>query len=357
VKPRGWGVVVFAGLAVTAGMFSASGAPATALPAFQYYSYQEAVEAGMAPSVSQLQATSGLPECPLQPIDSGPTVAPSDRIGDPPACFADPDLATYLVSPNGPAASYASPYGLANEKSANTNSGGYYYMGSFIPTNGQPRQGVASSCAVTTPSGYFVWTRDHVGCFDAATYPVTSPNNPNYVQVGWTIGFPSPDDFQEIVTESLQNGVCNNCVIYWGQTYPIHAGTYYMYRSRGFWNGSRFGIIADIWWNNQWQEMTNSVIYSGYCQDGTGNSYCGAVGDIEVYAPKCNDGTGQCLNLSNTNPDNLGVESVSLRVAPQTWQAWTPSLETTTAYAGFTPYGTCWIGRYYEYIGGRNYSC
>jgi hypothetical protein len=232
-------------------------------------------------------------------------------------------------------------------------------VNTFVP-NAQSRQGFGGTFQVVQPSNYS-YQFDHVGGFAASCYPTADQCSVDttaavFNEAGWVAGYggcspPIKTSIPIFITDQIWD-FGNGCLLQTHSNYPMSVGSYYTYRTRdGVDSGGHHYMVADLYWNGSWQEMSSSISYAGFCSDVANNSYCGGYVDYEVESALCatnNYQPASCPNLGN----NRAIQNDGLiRTAPGSWQLWLPSLENSDDSNGTNdPYHTCWSWKYYSFL-------
>jgi hypothetical protein len=319
--------------------------------------FDQAVAAGLVPSLADEQRISDLPLCPADSGSGGYTSAAALRAAvaaapDAPSCMADPRETTFSVGgqalPSVPSSVLGPTSVRRTSSGCNDTQSCYMYGGAnSVFNNAAARQGVEVECEVVSAITYDMQGNPaHVVCSAFAHYPANDPNN-SANEVGWgqgTLGNQNTSIPKIFTFVRKAGGV--PVVGLW--MYSLSVNHFYMYRVRDLYDGTTHALVSDIFWNGNWVEMTAVANYFGFCADNSGHAYCGVYSNAEIFSPSCYDSNQNCPSLGGSG---MEVFDSQLRVAVGNWQEWTPSLEPNTfAYTLDKHYFTCWQVNYDAYV-------
>jgi hypothetical protein len=146
--------------------------------------------------------------------------------------------------------------------------------------------------------------------------------------------------------------------------YALQPGSYYAWRSRGYQDAQGHNyIVSDIFWNNTWTELAQSLNTAGACTDSTLTAkYCAPKTDVEVYSVACYNNHGDpnyCPGL-DAGGNGISQANVQFRSAPGNWFYWDKNngyFSDTTTASGQGVYSTCWTFQRYQYTAKRSTHC
>jgi hypothetical protein len=327
-------------------------------------SFEQAVQQGLVPSLDESLKQSGLPLCtngdePNQYRSADDLLKAIQAAPEEPQCMADPREARFFAD-GGPAA----PNRDASPSAAGTAERRAVLNDYFVQAQDSAIRfsGSQITCEVTSPSTPNTST-DGVDC-DAQ---IRRNGNGAFEIAGWLrghrgdpqVGLNSPLGPRVFTTDNTNNAAL------WNYSIPI--GTYLGIRARDIFTGAANGLVPDIFWNGQWQEMTSVVNYTGSCYQGTfsyerrqlvGDGLCQATADVHIQADSGCAVLNLCPGLDLTNGDGIFFNYNYVRVSVGNWHLWDTTI--LTLPSANAPYKWCtWhnhAGDYYQWTA-RKDSC